>query len=163
MSTYFDIENVQSVIDIDEDKLNLIRHAANATILKTAFEYDVAIDFTLTDNTEIQEINLAQRGNNVPTDVLSFPYIEYSAPLKFEYNKMDLNEVGALMLGAIVISLVKVNEQAMEYAHSFERELGFVTVHGVLHLLGFDHQTTGQESIMFGLQEEILNDIGLFR
>ena len=71
--------------------------------------------------------------------------------------------MGDILLGDIVISLERADEQATEYGHSFEREVGFLTVHSMLHLLGYDHMTPEDEEEMFGYQTEILNEIGLVR
>lgn len=104
---------------------------------------EVAI--TLCDDRYIQELNRQFRHMDRPTDVLSFP--------------MEDEE----LLGDIVISLPKAKAQAEEYGHSFERELGFLAVHGFLHLLGYDHDTPEAEREMFSKQEEILLKLGLSR
>lgn len=95
----------------------------------------------LIDNTEMQDLNLQFREKDYPTDVLSFP--------SFEKN----------YLGEIFISTDKVKEQAKDYGHSAEREFAFLLVHGMLHLLGYDHHTNVEETIMFGKQNEILKKL----
>ena len=76
---------------------------------------------------------------------------------------MDFNPDGEMFLGDIVISLERAAEQAEEYGHSFEREVGFLTVHSMLHLFGYDHMTPEDEEEMFGYQEDILKEMGLLR
>lgn len=116
---------------------------------------DVELSITLVDNAEIQVLNREHRGLDEPTDVLSFSQLEGE----------ELAEVpeGPLMLGDLVISLERCAEQAEEYGHSFERELGFLVAHGMLHLLGRDHQTAEEEAAMMAATEEILGKLGLTR
>ena len=102
------------------------------------------VSVSIVDNTEIRHLNRKYRGIDAPTDVLSFPMDGY-------------------VLGDIVISLEKAVEQAEEFGHSIERELGFLAAHGMLHLLGYDHKDEDSESEMFTAQEEILEAVGLGR
>ncbi len=105
------------------------------------------------DNQEIQELNKTARGIDRVTDVISFA-LEDGETIK----NSELR-----ILGDIYISIPKMQEQASEYGHSEKRELSFLCVHGLLHLLGYDHQTKEEEQIMFDLQEEILNEEGITR
>ncbi len=100
------------------------------------------------DNDKIQELNKNYRGIDRITDVISFAF-EDNAKIKYD----DIR-----FLGEIYICIPRMIEQAKEYGHSEERELAFLTVHGLLHLLGYDHQTKEEENIMFSLQEKILNE-----
>ncbi|WP_085991874.1 rRNA maturation RNase YbeY [Oceanobacillus senegalensis] len=121
-------------------------------------EAEMSVNFV--DNKEIQEINRNYRQKNTPTDVISFAMQETVE------GEMDINddEVNLpLTLGDIVISVEKAKEQAEDYNHSFEREIGFLAVHGFLHLLGYDHMTEEDEKRMFGRQEAILGEFGLER
>jgi probable rRNA maturation factor len=95
---------------------------------------------------------------NRPTNVLSFP-MEESILDETRFIKCKTHS----MLGDIIISIPKTKEQAKEYGHSFEREISFLTVHGFLHLIGYDHQTEKEEKIMFKKQEEVLAICGLKR
>ena len=97
------------------------------------------------------------------TDVLSFPLLEYDEEGNILDEYMDFNPDGEMFLGDIVISLERAAEQAEEYGHSFEREVGFLTVHSMLHLFGYDHMTPEDEEEMFGYQEDILKEMGLLR
>lgn len=119
---------------------------------------DGEVCITFVNNPEIQELNQTYRGKNEPTDVLSFPMYEADEE---EIEVADEDE--PLLLGDIVISIPRAQEQAEEYGHSFERELGFLAVHGFLHLLGYDHGTDEEEKLMFSKQEEILKQHGLIR
>ncbi len=114
------------------------------------------ISVTIVDNNEIHSINLKHRGIDRPTDVLSFPLIDF--------NKEVLPADGSkIYLGDIIISIERAVEQANEYGHSIDREIGFLTAHSMLHLLGYDHITEAEEKIMFSKQEEILNNLNLRR
>lgn len=105
------------------------------------------------DNDYIHELNRNYRGVDRPTDVISFALEDGE--------KIDTGEMR--MLGDIYISIDKAKEQAIEYGHSFLRELSFLSIHGFLHLLGYDHMKEEDEKVMFGLQEEILNGYGIKR
>ncbi|MGN7380386.1 Probable rRNA maturation factor [Chlamydia abortus] len=133
---------------------------------------EVALSF-VTDE-EIRKLNKEYRGLDKPTDVLSFPMMEFGAG-ELEINYGELEEIasdedtlggslfGADQLGDIIISVPRAIEQAGEYGHSINREIGFLFVHGFLHLIGYDHQTEDEEKRMFRKQEEILQEAGLIR
>ncbi|MFN8672104.1 MAG: rRNA maturation RNase YbeY [Candidatus Sericytochromatia bacterium] len=112
-------------------------------------EKNTEVSITFVDNEEIKDLNREYRNKDYATDVLSFPF-------ENEFN-LPINNI----LGDIIISLEKAKEQAEEYGHSFNRELGFLIVHGVLHLLGYDHETKEQEEEMFSLQKKILANFEL--
>lgn len=116
----------------------------------------VEVSVTFVDNDTIQELNREHRAKDMPTDVLSFAMLEGE-------EMADLPEGEPLPLGDIIISLERCQEQATDYGHSFERELGFLTAHGMLHLLGYDHQTPAEEAAMMAKTEEILAELGLTR
>jgi probable rRNA maturation factor len=113
------------------------------------------ISLTLVDNPSIQKLNKEFRNLDRPTDVLSFA-LEEGTALAMPQNSVP-------MLGEIVISAEKALAQAEEYGHSFQREMAFLTVHGMLHLLGYDHQTPAQRKEMEGLQRQILAVLGINR
>lgn len=115
----------------------------------------------LTDNDGIRTINKEHRGIDEPTDVLSFPMIEYSyGEPCIEPGDID-PDTGRVFLGDIVISVDKALEQAQKYGHSQNREFAFLAVHGALHLLDYDHESKEDEKIMFSIQEDILEEMGL--
>jgi len=131
--------------------------------------YEVEVNVILTSNEEIAMINRDYRDLFVPTDVLSFPMVDYVAPGNFEdldsYDVEDYfnPETGELMLGDIIISLDKVTEQAEKYGHTKQRELGFLVAHSMLHLFGYDHVEPEEAHVMEVKQRDILNMLGLKR
>lgn len=132
----------QGFLSQQEEKLlvDLVQTTARFLQLK---EGEVSV--VMVDNEEIRKLNRLYRSKDQPTDVLSFPM--HDGPL---------NGDEYVVLGDVVISVPKAREQAQEYGHSFERELGFLLVHGLLHLAGFTHDDEEEERRMFALQEEIL-------
>ncbi len=130
--------------------------------------YDISLNVLLTDNEAIQEINKEQRGMDMPTDVLSFPMVEYSSPADFSLVEDCVEdyfhpETGELLLGDIVISVDKVLEQAENYGHSIKRELAFLTAHSMLHLFGYDHMHEEERVIMEQKQRAILERLAIGR
>jgi len=158
-----EIDNTQSAVPVDEPLLASIRLAAAQAVAATGFAYDVSLEVVLTDDAGIRSLNREHRGIDKPTDVLSFPMLEFTKPLLPAFTEADTDGEGGLLIGSIVVSLECVGRQAKAYGHGFDRELGFVTVHGMLHLLGFDHDTKEREQEMFGLQEDVLGALGLER
>ena len=132
--------------------------------------YECEINLTFTDDDGIRIINSEFRGLDIPTDVLSFPMVEYETPADFENLDSDENfamyfnpESGELLLGDIVISVERAKLQAKEYGHSLKREICFLTAHSMLHLLGYDHMTDDERVIMEKKQDDILNILGITR
>lgn len=130
--------------------------------------YEVQVNIILTTNDEIQQINLEQRGVDAPTDVLSFPMIEFAYPSDFtvvEAGGIDSfdPETGELLLGDIVISVDKVIEQAEKYNHGIKREYAFLITHSMLHLFGYDHMDEVERENMELKQDEILNRLNITR
>jgi len=126
-------------------------------------DFDAQVSVTICNNEEIREINRIQRDIDKPTDVLSFPMLffdENGDVIDSDYD-MDGDYV---VLGDIVISQERAHEQALEFGHSFRREIAFLTVHSMLHLLGYDHvNSEEEEKVMFKKQEEILSLLGITR
>ena len=130
--------------------------------------YEVQVNIILTNNEEIHQINLEHRGVDAPTDVLSFPMIEYAYPSDFtvlEAEGMDSfdPDTGELLLGDIVISVDKVIEQAEKYNHEVKREYAFLIAHSMLHLFGYDHMEELERETMEHKQEEILKRLNITR
>ncbi len=122
-------------------------------------EEDVDIEINTVSAEQIKALNGSYRGIDCATDVLSFAATQFSVPFdKNQYPGMQNPEDGATMLGEIFICTKKASEQAKEYGHSIEREISFLTCHGVLHLLGFDHKNEAEEKIMTDLQDKILDE-----
>ena len=143
------------------EKLKIILHRAGE--IEGVHSGEVALTFV--DDEGIRELNQTYRGINKPTDVLSFPLHEQGSdeqPIVFD--SADWDDVpDDELLGDIVISIPRALEQSIQYGHSVEREIGFLFVHGFLHLIGYDHQDEASEQIMFAKQERILSEIGLKR
>lgn len=114
---------------------------------------NVVFNVIIVDNEEIHKINKAYRGIDRPTDVISFALEDDNTFVKTDKR----------ILGDIYISIDKAREQAVEYGHILLRELCFLTIHGILHLLGYDHMEKVEEEIMFGLQERVLSEYGIKR
>ncbi|HEP1832452.1 TPA: rRNA maturation RNase YbeY [Streptococcus suis] len=124
---------------------------------------------TFVDNKRVHEVNLEYRGIDRPTDVVSLEYKPENEIFFDEEDLLDNPELAEMMedfdayIGELYISIDKAREQAADYGHSYEREMGFLAVHGFLHINGYDHYSPEEEAEMFGLQEEILTAYGLTR
>lgn len=130
--------------------------------------YEAELNILLTDNSEIHRINKEYREIDRPTDVLSFPMIDYEEPGNFDHcedaGQDCFNpETGELVLGDIVISVDKVLEQAKAYGHSVERELAFLTAHSMFHLFGYDHMEEEERAVMEKKQSDLLEQLGITR
>ena len=133
----------------------LIRRSVIATLDYEGYSNDCEVSVTLTDNEGIHALNKQYRSIDAPTDVLSFPLVEYE-------NTEEPPVDDATMLGDIVISLERAEEQAEEFGHSFEREVAFLTVHSMLHLLGYDHvNSEAEDEEMRSRQRDIMKTLGL--
>lgn len=115
---------------------------------------NVIFNIIIIDNPTIHKINKEYRDKDAPTDVISFA---------LEDDKTVIEPDGVRILGDIYISIDKVHEQALEYGHPFKRELSFLAVHGLLHLLGYDHMEKSDEEVMFKKQEEVLNYYEIYK
>ncbi len=155
MNAKISIENRVKNIELPKNYRSLIRKACNASLLFEGILDLAEVNVTIVSDDEIKQLNSDFRGIDKSTDVLSFPLGENG-----EY---DVNpETNALMLGDIVISAEHALNQAEEYGHSTQREIAFLTVHSMLHLLGYDHvNNETEEKEMFKKQEEILIKMGL--
>ncbi len=151
------ISNRQKDIKIPTGVRLLVRRCCNAALLSEKFPGDAEVSVSFLNNEQIRQLNAEYRGKDAPTDVLSFPLGENGV-----YDKNE--ETGAYTLGDIVISIPKAFEQAELYGHSLNREIGFLTVHSMLHLLGYDHEQGGLEALrMREKEEEIMKSLGLER
>ncbi len=156
-------DNEQDLIDITDDLITTLKKCMEKTLEFETFDEDAEISLTFTNNSGIQEQNRAVRGIDRPTDVLSFPLLDFEADGSIEICDEDLSD-GAIVLGDILISMEKAVQQSEEYGHSLKRELCFLTVHSMLHLLGYDHERSlEEETLMFKKQDEILNQLGITR
>ena len=151
------ISNRQREVKIPSGIRLLIRRCCTATLNAEHFEGNAEVSVSFIDNAQIKELNAQYRNKDIETDVLSFPL--------GENGQYDTNpETGARVLGDIVISVEKAVAQAELYGHTLQREIGFLTVHSMLHLLGYDHEQGGLPAAqMREKEEEILTALGLTR
>lgn len=161
MELAFDIVNEQEVIEFTEEMEEVIRSVIERTLKDEGFCHDSYVAVTLTDNENIRLINNEQRGIDSATDVLSFPVLE------FEDGEL-IAGVGdyiedKLILGDVVLSLERAEEQRKEFGHSFMREMGYLVCHSVLHLLGYDHEDETEREVMRQKEEKTLEALCLTR
>ncbi|AUB53179.1 MULTISPECIES: rRNA maturation RNase YbeY [Enterococcus] len=157
-----DITFIDETNTVSETKIKEIEELLQFAAKKLSLSDETEMSVTFMDNPSIQEINRTYRGKDAPTDVISFALEdegEDEIPVIFEEDDEPMPRV----LGDIMISIDRAKEQAEEYGHSYDRELGFLAVHGFLHINGYDHMTPEDEAEMFGLQKEILDAYGLKR
>lgn len=158
----------ETTVTFDFDIKEVIEQVIIGTLDYENCPYEAEITVILMDNPSIQEVNMEQRGIAAPTDVLSFPMLEFEKPS--EFSKVEEEQAdsfhpdsGELMLGEILLSLDKVRSQAVEYGHSNKRELGFLIAHSMLHLCGYDHMEEEERSVMEEHQSEILKRLSINR
>ena len=151
------IDNQQNVMKIPTGVRMLVRRCCKAVLANEGFTDSAEISVTFVDDEKIHELNKQYRNMDKSTDVLSFPMGENG-----EY---DVNlDTGAKVLGDIIISIEHAYAQAEKYGHTLQREIGFLTVHSLLHLLGYDHENGGEEErIMRTKEEQVLEKMGLPR
>ena len=157
MSNKVLISNEQNAVKIPSGLRILIRRSCNAVLNYEHFEGPAETSVTFVDNDRIHELNKQYRNKDMPTDVLSFPM--------GENGQYDIDEDnGCKVLGDIVISMQRAMEQAELYGHSLQREVAYLTVHSMLHLLGYDHEGSGLEAVRMREREEaVLLQLGLPR
>lgn len=158
----------ESDIEYPKEFDEIIESVIEASIDYMKCPYECEVSVTLTDNDGIHEINMSERSIDSPTDVLSFPMLDFDNPGDLSYvEKYPQDyfnpESGELLLGDIVISLEKVASQAEEYGHSQKREIAFLVAHSCLHLFGYDHIDDREREEMEELQNNILNMKGYTR
>ena len=148
------ITNIQKDVKVPTGIRLLIRRCCHAVLELENFDGTAEVSVTFVNNEQIRELNKKHRNIDKATDVLSFPLGENGV--------YDVNmDTGAKMLGDIVISMEKAVEQAELYNHPLQREIGFLTVHSMLHLLGYDHENGGMEEVRMREKEEtVLTQIG---
>ncbi|MFI3225926.1 MAG: rRNA maturation RNase YbeY [Clostridia bacterium] len=152
-------------LDIEQSVPDLILKCATAVLEYHKIEQDCHIDITITDNEEIHQLNREYREKDYATDVLSFPMVEYhNGEMQDDLDLCIDPDTNELALGDMIISYDKIIEQAREFGHSNEREFAFLTVHSVLHLLGYDHEADDIDAdLMRSKEKEILGILGIGR
>lgn len=158
-----DITMIDKTGQVTDKEKNLVSDLLQTAGKVLSLDDETEMSVTFVDNHEIQEINREFRHKDMPTDVISFAIEdegEGEPDIVFpDGESLDIPQD----LGDIFISIDRAHEQAEEYGHTYERELGFLAVHGFLHLNGFDHMTPEDEEEMFSLQRKILDSYGLQR
>lgn len=151
------VKNNQNEIKVPVGIRMLIRRCCQAVLTTEGFRDNAEVSVSFVSNSEIKLLNRNYRNKDSVTDVLSFPLMEG--------NDVERNpETGYILLGNIVISLETAVKQASNYGHSLEREIGFLTVHSMLHLLGYDHESSPlDERIMREKEESVLEKLGISR
>ncbi len=164
--------NYDTDLRLDFPADEVIRQVVETAAAQESFPVQFELSVTLTDNDRIWQINRQYRGVDRPTDVLSFPALQFPSAGDFSRVISDKErspedfidpETGLLILGDIVISLEKVEEQAEEYGHSRKRELAFLTAHSMMHLFGYDHMEDAEREVMEKHQEAVLEKLGITR
>ncbi len=161
------IENETNLMS-DFDFRELFEKVVRASADYVGIPYEISVNMLLTDDDSIHEINFSEREIDRPTDVLSFPALEFETPGDFSFiNDKDVwcfdPETKELLLGDIVISLDTAKRQSEEYGHSITRELGFLCAHSMLHLCGYDHMEDAEREEMERMQREILDGLEIKR
>jgi probable rRNA maturation factor len=152
------IINQQNKVNYTRELQQVIQKVVNTAAQTAKLAANTEISIMIVDNNYIQELNFIYRGQNMPTDVLSFAMNEMGE------EEPDFDFSGEVnVLGDIVVSLEKAQEQSQEYGHSLERELGYLIAHGMLHLLGYDHETEQERRLMRQLEEKIMTKAQLER
>lgn len=151
--------NEQEKFEVTVNLKEMIEACVKESLLAHKIQDEIEVSVLFTDNEGIREINRDMREIDKETDVLSFPQYEFSFPGVIQKEEWETE----IVLGDIVLSLEKADEQAKDFGHSFERETGYLTVHSMLHLLGYDHMIDEDKKVMRAKEEEILEKIGLTR
>lgn len=163
-----EIDNRQSAFPVDSKMEELIKSAVDHVLSYEDFTKKAEVYIMLTDNMGIRELNKEYRNIDSATDVLSFPMLDFDEGYEengdVEVGIEDIDpENGEVVLGDIVISLERAKVQSEEYGHSLDREVAFLVVHSMLHLLGYDHIEESDRIIMRRKEEEVLEKMGLMR
>lgn len=142
-------DNRQDIFEISKKHKEIIKKAVEAVLSKENLQGEYELSLSFVSNEEIKELNREYRNVDSETDVLSFP--------------MNEDFGGLIILGDIVISTEKILEQARDYNHSLEREMIYLVVHSMLHLLGYDHMDSGDKENMRGKEKEIIKNLQIFK
>ena len=163
----FYVEN-ETDVNFPFDVEQIVEQVAEAVLDAEGCPYEATINVLLTDNEGIHGFNKEYRGFDRETDVLSFPNLDFESPADFDIDESREADYfdpdsGELILGDIIISVDKVQEQAESFGHSTKREFAFLVAHSMLHLCGYDHMEAEEAKVMEGKQEKILTDLGITR
>lgn len=163
------LENNQSKVDIEDQLEEKLLEALEEVMTGEGVEYDPEVSLYFVDDEGIQEINLEYRNLDSATDVLSFPALPYEEGMVFceAYDESNLTDdmfLGdSLLMGDVMISAERAKVQSLEYGHSLEREITFLFVHSLLHLLGYDHMNPSEKERMNEKERYYMSKIGVNR
>ncbi len=154
--------------ELPENYEHIVEEIVDASLEYAKCPYECEVNVLFTDNEGIRGINQEHRNIDAPTDVLSFPMIEYETPGEFDWledsGEYYFNQdTGELLLGDIVLNVDRIASQAEEYGHTRRREIAFLTAHSMLHLFGYDHIDDDERKVMEEMQETILHTKGYTR
>lgn len=160
------IDNRQDKYDVKEIE-EVVKSVVNKSIEYENIKKDCQVSVIFVDNDQIRDINREYRNIDSSTDVLSFPMLEYDegrCPGDVINDALDIDiDTGELVLGDIAISLERAYEQSIDYGHSFKREVAYLTVHGMMHLFGYDHEEDEDKRIMREREEGVLKLLSIER
>lgn len=162
-------ENRQDKIEVSDEFIEKISEICDFALKEEEMSLDYQISLLFVDNEEIREINNETRNIDKETDVLSFPMLDFEEGKVYKDMYLNFNfdetfkDGNELILGDMVLSLEKALEQSKEYGHSYEREVSYLVVHSILHLLGYDHMVDIDKKRMRKREEEILNKLSITR
>lgn len=142
-------------IGIEASLEKKLMESIEAVLQEMAIDRRCEVSLTLTDNENIKQLNQTYRNKNSETDVLSFP--------QYDILKEGVPKDPILYLGDIVISVEKAREQALDFGHSFEREMVYLTVHSMYHLMGYDHMEDSEKTVMREMEKKTLKKLGVFK
>lgn len=162
-------ENRQEKLEVTEEFISKLSKVCDFALSEEGMNLPYQISLLFVNDEEIREINLETRNIDRATDVLSFPMLDYKKGkvykdiyINFEFDE-TFKDGEDLVLGDMVLSLERALEQSKEYGHSYEREVCYLVVHSILHLLGYDHMEEEEKNIMRKREEEILNKLNITR
>ncbi len=163
------LENNQNMICLSDDFMDYIISVAQKILKIERVDVDYEVFISMVDNCSIRKINFKYRGIDSDTDCLSFPILDYceGKVFKEQYSNFQFPEHyledGKLILGDIIISLEKAKSQSIEFNHSFKREVIYLVIHSLLHLLGYDHVDDKDRFTMREAEKNIIREIGIYR
>ena len=155
------IEDVCNIPAIDDEVCKLLNEVVAETLKYEKIDIPCYVSITVVEEDEIKEINNEHRGIDSVTDVLSFPVVNLIDG-SFEKNAGDYYE-GRLILGDVVLCAKRAKEQSEEFGHSYSRELGYLTCHSILHLIGYDHEVDEEREVMRQKEEAVMEILNLKR
>lgn len=156
-------ENEQTAMSFEDEYKGMLRKTVIECLKSEKIEFGCEVNILMTDDASIHEINKQFRNIDRSTDVLSFPMADMDRGRIISLSEDYDRDMGLLVLGDIVVSTETAIRQAEEYGHSLQREIAFLTSHGMFHLLGYDHVTKSDETVMMSKQEFVLAKLGLKR